>query len=571
MYQLIKSTVNYSSMGMQDELFENEIEDASTVEDQDAIDDDKLGRSAALISICTIISRITGFARTWSMAWALGATFLSSSYQVANNLPNMLYELVMGGMLTTAFLPVYMSLKKNAGKEKSEEYASNLMSLVVLALGVLAVLCIVFPSIVIYTQSFYSDQQTMGTATLLFQFFAIQIVFYGASSILSGILNSNRDYIWGAIAPVFNNLIVIASFVVYIIVSPANPDAAIYIIAIGSPLGVFVQMAIQIPGLKRNGIKLKPHISLKDPALRETASIGLPALFITLCGFITVSVSNAASYSFADNGPSVIAYSRLWFTFPYSFLAIPVATAMFTELSDMQASGNTKGVVSGIIKGSSQIGFLMVPFAMFLIIYSEPLVTLYHIGAFTSEGIIQIAMYLAVMALALPFYGMNTYLQMAFSSIRKMKAFSVMTLLGSVLQVGIVALAVALQDAGFGTNINWVAAGTIGAYLLGDIASYIYLRRLYHADGFKISPIAKSLLHAFLLGLLGCIIGLGVFNLLQLMFGEMGFSLVRALIYVLVSGIFSIIATFAPAIQLKLPEASFAINIWNKIYSKFRK
>lgn len=558
-------------MKSENELFENEIDELSDAEALDSIDDEQLGHSAALISICTIVSRITGFARTWSMAWALGATFLSSSYQVANNLPNMLYELVMGGMLTTAFLPVYMSLKKKAGKEKSEEYASNLLTLVVLALGVLAILCMIFPQVIIYTQSFYSDQQTMGTATLLFQFFAIQIVFYGASSIISGILNSNRDYIWGAIAPVFNNIIVIAAFIVYILIAPQNQEAAIYVIAVGSPLGVFVQMAIQIPGLRRNGIKLRPHLSLKDPALRETAAIGLPALFITICGFITVSVSNAASYSFADNGPSVIAYSRLWFTFPYSFLAIPVATAMFTELSDMQASDNTSGVVKGIIKGSSQIGFLMVPFAMFLIIYAQPLVTLYHIGAFSSEGIAQISMYLAVMALALPFYGINTFLQMAFSSIRKMKVFSVMTLLGSALQVAIVAIAVAIYDAGGPSDINWVAAGTIGAYLLGDVASFVYLRRIYSHDGFHISPIAKSMLHALLLGLLGCVVGLGVFNLLQLFFGEMGFSLVRALIYVLVSGVFSIVATFAPAIQMNLPEASFVINIWNKLARKLKR
>ena len=558
-------------MDEQNELYESELDELSKAEGLDDIDDEKLGRSAAIISVCTIVSRITGFARTWSMAWALGATFLSSSYQVANNLPNMLYELVMGGMLTTAFLPVYMSLKKNSGKGKSEEYASNLLTLVVLALGILALLCIVFPSVVIYTQSFYSDQQTMGIATLLFQFFAIQIVFYGASSILSGILNSNRDYIWGAIAPVFNNLIVIAAFIAYIFVAPYSEEAAIYIIAVGSPLGVFVQMAIQIPGLKRNGIRLRPRLSLKDPALKETASIGLPALFITICGFITVSVSNAASYSFADNGPSVIAYSRLWFTFPYSFLAIPVATAMFTELSDMQASGNTGGVVQGIMKGSSQIGFLMVPFAMFLMIFSVPLVTLYHIGAFTSEGIIQISMYLAVMALALPFYGMNTYLQMAFSSIRRMLAFSLVTLLGSALQVAIVAAAVAIYDSGGPSDINWVAAGTIGAYLLGDIASFIYLKRIYANDGFRISPIAKSLLHALLLGMLGCIVGMGMFNLMQLLFGPMGFSLVRALIYVLVSGAFAVVATFAPAIGLDLPEASFATNIWSKFSSKLRR
>ena len=100
-----------------------------------ALSAESVGASAALISICVIISRITGFARTWAMAFALGSTFVSSSYQVANNLPNMLYELVMGGMLITAFLPVYLSVKKQLGDRRGNEYASNLLTIVVVLLG----------------------------------------------------------------------------------------------------------------------------------------------------------------------------------------------------------------------------------------------------------------------------------------------------------------------------------------------------------------------------------------------------------------------------------------------------
>ena len=82
-----------------------------------------VGSSAALISFFVIISRITGFMRTWAMAFALGSTMLASSYQVANNLPNMLYELVVGGMLVTAFLPVYVSVKDRLGVKGGNEYA----------------------------------------------------------------------------------------------------------------------------------------------------------------------------------------------------------------------------------------------------------------------------------------------------------------------------------------------------------------------------------------------------------------------------------------------------------------
>lgn len=532
-------------------------------------DDASVGGSAALISACTIISRITGFLRTWSMAYALGATFLSSSYQIANNLPSMLYELVMGGMLTTAFLPVYLSLKKRLGKDASSEYASNLFTLVVLALGILAALCMVFPAQVIYTQSFYSDQSVMGTATLFFQFFAIQIVFYGASSIISGLLNANRDYIWGAIAPVFNNVIVIAAFVVYAIVAPSNPEAAIYIIAIGSPLGVFVQMVLQIPGLRRCGIHLRPRLDLKDPALRETASIGLPALFVTVCGFVTVSVGNAASYSFADNGPSVLAYSRLWYTFPYSMLAIPVSTAMFTELSSMQAEYDTKGVVRGIISGTNQIFFLIIPFAVYLAVYAQPLVTLYHVGAFDAQGISQIATYLAVMAVSLPFYGVNSYLLMVFSSIRKMIAISIITLVGSLAQVVVIMGSVWLKGMGYPATMEWIAVGSIAAYVIGDVLALAFLAWRYSRCDFDGKSIFVSCLRGLLLGLAGGAVGGTLFWALETFVAPVGGSLPIALAYIVVCGCVSLFVTFAPAVRMRLPEATFITALWGKLARKF--
>lgn len=529
----------------------------------------KVGNSAALISICTIISRITGFARTWAMAFALGATFISSSYQVANNLPNMLYELVMGGMLATAFLPVYVSVKKKLGKEASDAYASNLLTIVVLLLGTVSVLCIVFSAQVIYTQSFYSEQSEMDLAVYFFRFFAIQIVFYGASSIISGILNANRDYLWGAIAPVFNNIIVIATFLLYAIVAPHDQQLAFFIIAVGNPLGVFVQMAMQIPALHRHGIRLRLRLNLHDPALRETLGLGLPALFVTVCSFVVVSVSNAASYTYADNGPSVIAYSRLWFTFPYSFLAIPVATAMFTELSDLQVEGNRRGVVRGIVDGSSQIFFLMIPFMLYLIVFSVPLVTLYHMGAFTEDSIGQIADYLAVLALALPFYGVNTYLQMVFSAIRRMGVFSVVTFVASAVQVGIVmvgawtAQSMTVMPLFSELGIQTIAFATFAAYFIGDVALFIWLRAHYGASRF--GRVFVSCLRALGLGLLGAAAGFGVLWLLQHFVSPLSGSILQALLYTAVGGLVSLCITFLPAIELNLPEAAFVTNLVRKL------
>ena len=267
----------------------------------------------------------------------------------------------------------------------------------VVLLGAVSALCIAFPSFFIYTQSFYSDQREMAQSVFFFQFFAIQIVFSGATAIISGLLNANRDYLWSAIAPAAQSIVVIVSFLTYAALAPGNPDAALYVIAIGNPLGVFVALAIQLPALRRNGIRLRPRMNLRDPALRETLSLGVPALFVMVCSFAVVSVQNAAAYSFADNGPSILLYARQWFTLPYSFLAVPITTAMFTELADMQAEGNAKGVKRGIVSGTNQILFFMIPFALYLMVFSLPLITVFRAGAFTAENVASIASYMSVL------------------------------------------------------------------------------------------------------------------------------------------------------------------------------
>ena len=519
-----------------------------------------IGSSAALISICTIISRITGFARTWAMAFALGSTLLSSSYQVANNLPNQLYELVCGGMIVTAFLPVYVSVKKRLGQRAGNEYASNLLTLVVLLLGVVSLACMLFPSAVIYTQSFYSDQSQMATSVFFFQFFAIQIVFYGCSAIVSGLLNASRDYLWSSIAPVANNVIVILTFLAYSLVAPTDPALALYIIAIGNPAGVLVQMAIQLPALKRNGIRIRPRVNLRDPALRETLGIGVPAVIVMLCSFAVVSVQNAASYNFADNGPSILAYSRLWFTLPYSFLAVPITTAMFTELSDMRAEGNMEGVKRGIVGGTNQILFFMIPFALYLATFSMPLVTLYHAGAFTMEHVSSIATYLAVWAVALPLYGVNTYLQKTFSSLRRMGVFAGVNVLASAVQMGLTMFAASNAAT---MPIESIAVAETMFYLVSDVCLFAYLRRSLGAFGLR--SVARAVAVALVLGAAGALAGGGVLWLLQTLVAPLSGSIVQALVYVIVGGAVALAVTFVPACALHVPETAFIERIVGKL------
>lgn len=526
-----------------------------------------LGASAALISACTIVSRITGFIRTWAMAFALGAGMLSSSYQVANNLPNMLYELVVGGMLVTAFLPVYVSVKKKLGQDAGNEYASNILTIVVLFLGALSILCMAFPALAIYTQSFFSNQGDMAQATFFFQFFAIQIVFYGASAVVSGLLNANHDYLWSSIAPVANNVIVIVTFLIYAAIAPSQPEIALYIIAIGNPLGVFVQMAMQLPALSRNGIRLRPHINWRDPALRETVAIGLPTIIVMVMSYIAVSAQNAASLVFTDAGPSVLMYARLWWTLPYSFLVVPITTTMFTELSELKAEENVEGMKRGIVSGMNQILFFSVPFMLYLAVFAYPLVSLLAIGAFTMDDVALIASYLVVLAFALPFYGLKSYFQKVFSSLRKMIAFAVVDIVATVAQVAFTIGGALLID--YGVDINSVAVGQILFNLLAFLLLLAYLR--HELGTFGMRSTVRAFIVSLVLGALGAAAGGGVLWLLQTFVGPLSGSILQSLAYVVAGGVVSLLVTFGLALKLKVPEAAMLSSIGGKISGKLKR
>ena len=169
-------------------------------------------KSSNIVSVLVIIGRITGFFRTSAQAYAIGALGLASAYTVANNLPNLLYELVMGGMLITSFLPVYMSVKKKRGDEAAAAYFSNLSSIVVLLMLIVLVLSIIFAVPIVWTQSAgASEGFDSDLAVYFFRWFAIEVVLYALSSLLSGVLNAERDYFASNVAPILNNVIITIS------------------------------------------------------------------------------------------------------------------------------------------------------------------------------------------------------------------------------------------------------------------------------------------------------------------------------------------------------------------------
>lgn len=533
-------------------------------------DYESVGRSAGLMTLLIVISRLTGFARTWFMGLAFGVSLLASSYNIANNLPNMLYELVMGGMLVTAFLPVYMDARRLGGKEGANAYVGNLLSILLVVLGVASVAACVFAPGLIWTQSFMSSGEEMETAVYFFRIFAFQILFYGLGSVFSGVLNAHRDYFWSNVGPILNNVVVIASFVAFPFLQQVSDAVAITVLAVGTTAGVFVQMACQIPALGRHGIHPRLHIDLRDPLLRKTVSLGVPTIIATLCTLVTSSVMNSTALAVQPGtGSSVIAYARLWYTLPYALLAVSLNTALYTELARDATRGDDDAVRAGLSRGIAQQFFVLIPFALYLMVFSFPLNMIYCAGKFDLEGVGLVAEYLRFLAPSLPLYGVCMLMQKGCSALRNMHPYAAFILAGAVAEIAW-SVTFAL---GLGGGMPFIALSMTASYLVSDIGAFWWMRRRLH--GLRAKQIVHCILAGLLLGGLGAAAGAGVLALLETFVAPLvtylpdgtaqTAGMLQTVAYLAVAGIVSLVVTFGPAIALKFPEADMFRSILRRV------
>lgn len=396
-----------------------------------------IARSTAMMSGLTLVSRVTGFIRTWAMAFALGNTMLAASFSLANNLPNMIYELVAGGVLSTAFLPIYLQQRNMRSREEGNRYASNLLSLAIIFLGVIALLASIFSPQVMLTQTLFSSSssETVENAVWLFRFFAFQIIFYGVSAIFGGLLNAEREYFWPAISSVFMNLIIIATFFAYPFVNAASGQAGLLLLAVGTTLSIAVMACVQIPALVKAGFRFRFHIDLHDEGLHETLKLALPAILCTAINLVSLSFMNSCALHVAANGPASVSYAWMWYQFPYGVLGVALSTALFTEMSDCMSHGDTTGFKHHLNLGLRTTCLLIIPMASMLFVCSDELIGLYTAGKFTAADIQPIAELLRGWAFVLPLYACYMFVYRAYSSLKDLKTVAICNLVLTCVQV----------------------------------------------------------------------------------------------------------------------------------------
>jgi putative peptidoglycan lipid II flippase len=379
-----------------------------------------LARGAAVITAATAVSRITGFLRVIVVAATMGTTFLANTYQTANSAPNVLFELVAAGVLTSVFVPTFVGYLVKGENREGWEAADALTSVALVGLTILAVVvALVAPllmrllTIGVQDPGVRNAEIELGASFL--RLFAPQVLFYGVGMIMTAALQAHRRFGMAAIAPVFNNVVVIAVYLTYAAMrGNAGPSVSgvttseRWVLGAGTTLGVVAMTVCLAPQLIRLGWHFRFHFDLSHPAVRRGARLGLWALSYAggyQAGLIVVLVlANKV-----QGGVAAYQWAYTFFYLPHALFAVPIFNVLFPEMSEHVAKGEEVRLVQRLRDGLKMIAFILMPTAAILLATAGPLasVTLQY-GVMTGAGAALVARVIASFAIGLP--GYSTFL-----------------------------------------------------------------------------------------------------------------------------------------------------------------
>ena len=394
-----------------------------------------LFKASGIMAIGTIFSRITGFIRSVLAVAVLGTALLADSYNVANTMPNILYNLLVGGALTAVFVP--QLVRSFSDPDGGDGFASRLVTTIsVILLALVAIGMIFAPALVrLYapefsTQGFEAENQIAIAFT---RYCLPQIFFLGLFTMLGQIANSRGSFAPLMWAPIANNLVVIAVFSGVLILQEkisvdSITDAQIQLLGWGTTLGIVVQALILIPVVMRSGVTLRLRFGVAGLGKSfGLAGWTLVYVLISQLGYlVTVNVATSAAVRSAQDGlttgvgftPFTSAYYIM--LLPYSIVTISIVTALLPHLSKLAMENKVEDVRLQLIRAIRMCGVVTVPSAVALLAFG-PLITEVLFFGISLEDSRYIGYVLSALSLGLVAFSINLILIRGFNAFEDTK------------------------------------------------------------------------------------------------------------------------------------------------------
>jgi putative peptidoglycan lipid II flippase len=420
----------------------------------------------------------------------MGTTFLANTYQTANTAPNVIFELVAAGVLTSVFVPTFVEYLVRGEREEGWRAADALASVALVALIGLALILALFAPWVMRALTLGVDNDQLREAEVslgasFLRLFAPQLVFYGAGMIMTGALHAHRRFVVPAIAPIFNNIVVIGVYLAYALMRGDRPpsvagitDAELLVLGAGTTAGVVAMTVVLLPQLRRLGWRFRFRFEPGHPAVRRGARLGVWALSYAggyQAGLIVVLIlANRI-----EGGVAAYQWAFTFFYLPHALFAVPVFNVLFTAMSEHAARDEEQALIGRLRDGLGMLAFILLPIAALLIATAGPLarVTLEY-GVMTQAGADLVARVMGAFAIGLPTYSIFLVLTRAYYALGNTKTPALINA-GTVLLASVVGAGLF-----FAANDRWaVAALALGHSIAFAVGSFALSRSFGAAVG----------------------------------------------------------------------------------------
>jgi putative peptidoglycan lipid II flippase len=513
-----------------------------------------LARATGSMAIATLVSRITGFLWKIMLVAAAGLTQVNDSFTIANTLPNIVFELLIGGVLASVVVPLLV--RSQDDPDGGEAYTQRLLTVGMTMLAIGTVIAVALAPVI--TRLYVDDSTGKANPELATAFAYLllpEILFYGLFALLTAILNAKQIFGPTAWAPVVNNIVIMATIGVYALVPgeiSTNPvrmgDAKLLVLGIGVTFGIVVQSLMLIPALRRSGFRFRWNWGF-DARLREFGGLGLWVL-----GYVGVSqvgwvISTRVLTAGAAGGAA--SYSNAWLLFqlPYGVIGVSLLTAIMPRLSRAAADGNDRKLIGDLSYASRLSAVILVPISAILTVTGSSIgIVLFSYGRGNIAEATRLGDSLAVSAFGLLPYALVMLQLRVFYAMKDARTPTLIMIVMTVVKIPLLYMCKGMLSPEH-VVIGVLMVNSL-SYVVGAVLGQAWLWvRLGHL---KTRRVLGVTLFSVFAGALGVAAGLGVAKLLGGLLPDAGFA--RAFVSLIIEGIVAGVVSFGVLVALKVEE-----------------
>ena len=453
-------------------------------------------RSNLAVATGTALSRVTGVLRVAVLGAVLGApSALADAYDLANGTPNMIYELLIGGVLSSSLVPLFTRLHEEKDTEGTNGVVTVAM-LMITAVTAVAVLAapLIFRLYSLMTSATVDAGQYREVGTVLSRIFLVQIFFYGLNALATALLNSRSRFFAAAWVPALANIVVIASlFLVPGASDHTNPtlpevlenDRLRWILGGGATAGIALMALALLPSLVAAKLRYRFRPSFRHPAVRRLGALSGWALGYVVANQVAIVVVRNL---LRGGSGAVFSYSRayMWFVLPHGLLAASIATTFLPEMTRRITRRDRPGMVRQSSQGVRLIALVTMPAGVGLFVLRRPIIgAAFQHGDVTSADALETSRALAGFALGLVGFSVYLFVTRVFYAHHDARTPFVINLVENALNI-VFAILLVDRYGVLGLGLSFALA-----YLLSALWSLQVLS--YKVPGFPLWEILRSL------------------------------------------------------------------------------